>query len=226
MVLHKQSKTKIDLSRKGHKKKKSRRKKAPILSFFVEALISWVSLHDACCEAHYDFFPPTLVSWNKEKRESITRSFEVLIQDVEITKLRTELYELQLDFESGYTSHVTTAPDNDSREPSIYQLSETNVREFTNALKGKRRHLTTRNQVKPRINRRMRKFILEDHDYMNVVETNLDSDSSDEDIAKVKRRLHEAFLRLQTGDFGKRNCINTRKGSSARKGVTLTLQYC
>ena len=218
MVLHKQSKTK--LSQKVHKKKRSRRKKAPILSFFVEALISWVSFHDACCEAHYDFFPPNLVSWNKEKRQTITRSFDVLVQDVEITKLRIELYELQLNFESGYSTNVTTATsDNDSREPGVYQLSETNVREFTDALSGKRRHLSTRNKNKPRINRRMRRFILEDHDYMNVVETNLDSDSSDEDLAKVKRRLHEAFLRLQTGDFGKRKSINTQKGSFARKGV-------
>ena len=190
------------------------------MSFFVEALISWVSFHDACCEAHYDFFPPNLALWNKEKRQTITKSFDVLIQDVEITKLRIELYELQLDFDSGYLTNVTTVTsDNDSREPGIYQLSETNVREFSNALKGKRRHLTIGHQTKPRINRHMRRFILEDHDYMNVVETNLDSDSSDEDIAKVKRRLQEAFLRLQTGDFGKRKCINTQKGSFARKGV-------
>ena len=84
MALQKQSKAK--LSRKLHKKKRSRRKKAPILSYFVEALISWVSFQDACCEAHYDFLPPNLVSYNKEKRETITKSFDVLMQDVEITK--------------------------------------------------------------------------------------------------------------------------------------------
>ena len=221
MALQKQSKAK--LSRKVHKKKRSRRKKAPILSYFVEALISWISFQDACCEAHYDFLPPNLVSWNKEKRETITKSFDVLMQDVEITKLRIELFELQLDFESGYSAHVTkTAPINDSREPNIYQLSESNVREFTDALRGKRRGLT-HNQTKPRINRRMRRFILEDHDYMNIVETNLDSDTSDEDIAKVKRRLHEAFLRLQTGDFSKRKSINAQNNSFARKTVIIYL---
>ena len=69
----------------------------------------------------------------------------------------------------------------------------------------------------------MRRFILEDHDYMNIVETNLDSDTSDEDIAKVKRRLHEAFLRLQTGDFSKRKSINTQNNSFARKTVLIFL---
>ena len=223
MALQKQSKTKI--SRKGHKRKKSRRKKAPILSFFVEALISRVSFHDACCETHYDFIQPNLVSSNKEKRETITKSFDALMQDVEITKLRIELFELKLDFESGYSAHATTtARDDDCRGPGLSQLSETNVREFTNALRGKRRNLT-HNQTKPRINRRMRKFILEDHDYMNVVETNLDSDSSDEDLSKVKRRLHEAFLRLQSGDFSKRKCINRQKSYLARKGVIRDFQY-
>ena len=217
MALQKQSKAK--LSRKAHKKKRSRRKKAPILSYFVEALISWVSFQDACCEARYDFLPPNLVSWNNEKRDTITKSFDVLMQDVEITKLRIELFELQLDFESGYSAHVaTTAPINDSREPSIYQLSETNVREFTNAQREKRRGLT-HDPTKPRINRHMRRFILEDHDYMNVAETNLDSNSSDEEIAKVKRRLHEAFLRLQSGDFSKRKCFNIQKSSFAKKAV-------
>ena len=138
--------------------------------------------------------------------------------------MRIELFELKLDFESGYSAYVTTtASINDSREPSIYQLSESNVKEFTNALRGKRRGLT-HNQTKPRINRRMRRFILEDHDYMNIVETNLDSDTSDEDIAKVKRRLHEAFLRLQNGDFSKRKSINTQNNSFARKTVIIFLR--
>ena len=192
------------ITSKRRKKKRSKRRKAKSPSYFVEALIAWVSFQNACSEARYDFIIPSLYRQDEQERQNIKRSFDVLLQDVEITKARIELYELQLDYESEYSDQYKLRLDNNTKK-GIFKLSETNLREFNNTLKGNRT-LIRQSPSKPMINRSTRKFLLEDHDYMNVVETNLDDDSSDEDVARINNKLNEAFVRLQSKDFSKRKC--------------------
>ena len=156
--------------------------------------------------------------WNQEKREATSKALDVLLEDVEITKLTIELFELQLDFDSEYSDQVITTASNVNNKTQTFvgELSEANIKEFNNSCRRKNQRF--HRQCKPQVNRRISKFLLKSHDYMNVVETNLDSDSSDEDEARINQRLQDAFTRLQNGDF-RVKMDNTDSQGNAKEGV-------
>ena len=72
------------ITSKGRKKKRSKRRKAKNLSYFVEALIAWVGFQNACSEARYDFIKPTLYRQESRQRQKITQRFDILLQYIEI----------------------------------------------------------------------------------------------------------------------------------------------
>ena len=130
------------------------------------------------------------------------------------------MHELQLGDGSEHPSQTKPVQVVNLHE-GVCALTEANLREFNNTLKGKRA-LIRQIQYKPKVNRWTRKFLLEDHDYMNVVETNLDDDSSDEDVARINNKLYEAFVRLQNKDFSNRKCHGRNYTNVESKMVCIT----
>ncbi len=172
-------------SKRG-RRKRSRRRKPPQISFFTEALISWAGFREACSEARYDFLETT-----EAPVSEASRRLDKLLQDVEICVMRLEARELQLDYENDYQFRPHRRPQRKQKK-RIYDLKEANVLQFNGDLNGLH-ILMKRNMLQPKVARSVRKLRYENHDYVNA-ETICGQCGETED--NFTRKLNEAVARL------------------------------
>ncbi len=201
---------------KRSRKKHSRKKAAPRLSFFEEALISWVNFRNECAKTQQN------ISVFTECRSSTSLQLESLLQDLQLSVLLLELCELQLDFECDYRYRTPCCPGKQrNKRKHIAELKEINLLEFNRDVKGKRKFVR-RQRLKPKVDRSVRKFLFADHDYVNITAAQQeDNDDSDEDAARITKALKEVHQRLNhwavgTANSGEGDILKVATSTSTR----------